>query len=357
MKIIVPCAGKSKRFPNLRPKWMLTHPNGNLMIKEALRGLNYNEKDLIITILKEHEDKYKISKGLRKQLGNRINICILNKPTRSQSETVYMTINKMNISENFFVKDSDNYFKLNNLGSLISYVTCVNLNSIKMINPSNKSYLVVNENKLILNVVEKKVISDTFSVGGYYFKSVKIFRKAYEELNKKEYEGELYLSAIISYCIHNNLDIFTIKIAKDYLDWGTLNDWNSYKKCINCFICDIDGVLVKNGAEFFKPYWGELGGIKENIELINQLYDKGNQILLLTSRNENFREKTIQQLNKFGIKYHRLIMDCYHGKRVIINDYSKSNSCPSAIAINIKRDSNQLSELLENYIKDYGNNN
>lgn len=28
MKLIVPCAGKSSGFPNMRPKWMLTHPEG-----------------------------------------------------------------------------------------------------------------------------------------------------------------------------------------------------------------------------------------------------------------------------------------------------------------------------------------
>ena len=53
MKVIVPCAGKSSHFPNMRPKWMLTHPDGNMMVKEAIEGLNIKPKDVIITILKE----------------------------------------------------------------------------------------------------------------------------------------------------------------------------------------------------------------------------------------------------------------------------------------------------------------
>lgn len=41
MNLIIPAAGKSSRFPGVRPKWMLVHPNGNLMLIEAIRGLNF----------------------------------------------------------------------------------------------------------------------------------------------------------------------------------------------------------------------------------------------------------------------------------------------------------------------------
>lgn len=39
--LIIPMGGKSSRFPNLRPKWMLTHPmSGDLMCVESIKGLN-----------------------------------------------------------------------------------------------------------------------------------------------------------------------------------------------------------------------------------------------------------------------------------------------------------------------------
>lgn len=34
--LIIPCGGKSSRFPNMRPKWLLTHPDGQLMIQKAV---------------------------------------------------------------------------------------------------------------------------------------------------------------------------------------------------------------------------------------------------------------------------------------------------------------------------------
>ena len=45
--LIVPCAGKSTRFPNMKPKWMLTHPDGKLMIEKALEGMPLKKFDRI----------------------------------------------------------------------------------------------------------------------------------------------------------------------------------------------------------------------------------------------------------------------------------------------------------------------
>ena len=63
--LIVPMAGRSTRFPKLRPKWMLSHPMTNrLMVTEAISGLNLDFFDNIYFLcLQEHEDKYSFMKG------------------------------------------------------------------------------------------------------------------------------------------------------------------------------------------------------------------------------------------------------------------------------------------------------
>ncbi|MEJ7682688.1 MAG: hypothetical protein WKG06_33490 [Segetibacter sp.] len=43
MNLVISMAGKSSRFPDLKPKWMLTHPSGNFMVLEAISGLNLND--------------------------------------------------------------------------------------------------------------------------------------------------------------------------------------------------------------------------------------------------------------------------------------------------------------------------
>ncbi len=64
--------------------------------------------------------------------------------------------------------------------------------------------------------------------------------------------------------------------------------------------------------------------IKENIELVNSLYNDGYKIVIYTARgmsqfNGNVIEiysqlytKTIEQLNSWGLKYHQLVMGKIH---------------------------------------------
>ena len=55
MKLIIPVAGSSTRYPGTRPKWLLTMPNGQLMIEKSLSGLDLeNIEEIIIIMLREH---------------------------------------------------------------------------------------------------------------------------------------------------------------------------------------------------------------------------------------------------------------------------------------------------------------
>lgn len=345
MKVIVPCAGKSSRFPNMRPKWMLNAVNGNLMVYEALKGLNIRNKDIIITILKKHEEQYKIAEGIKASFGEDVCICILDNETKSQSDTVYQTIKKLNINESIYIKDSDNYFEISNIEEDYNYVTIEDLNNFSLINPSNKSYIMPLENNLISGIYEKKIVSNLFSIGGYFFKSSEEFCLAYKELELYIDHREIYISDIISYLILTET-VFFYKHGHNYKDWGTIKEWNSFKGQYKTYFIDIDGIVFKNGAQYFEPKWGETVHLEKNILIINKLIEAGNQIIFVTARTEEFRYITEKQLAELGIKYDYLIMNCLHSQRILINDFSTSNPYPSAVAINIKRDMDDL----ENYI-------
>lgn len=186
MKVIIPCCGNSSRFPDLPPKWMLPDHSGRPMIAEAISLLNVSDKDLIITVLEEHERKFEVTRGLKKALGNAIQVVALKEKTRSQSETVYKTIVALNINEPFLVKDSDNCFQIDQIEESFSYVCYDSLNNHSLINPRNKSYLQLGPKEVITNIKEKQVISDTFSVGGYYFSNPEQFRDTYLKLSQVE---------------------------------------------------------------------------------------------------------------------------------------------------------------------------
>ena len=56
MKILIlPVAGKSARYPGMRPKWLLTMPNGKLMIEQSVSKIDCEKFDKVYVVaLKEH---------------------------------------------------------------------------------------------------------------------------------------------------------------------------------------------------------------------------------------------------------------------------------------------------------------
>lgn len=347
MILIVPMAGKSSRFPNMKPKWMLTHPSGRFMVIESIRGLNLIDfKKIIFVCLKEHEDLHGFTKGFKEELDglnllDKSEILYLDQTTKHQSETVAKAIEAYNIKESIFVKDSDNYFTIEYTGN--NTVCYSDLNSCGLIKPKNKSYISVDEHGLINNIVEKQVISSSFCVGGYGFESAKEFMVY---LNKIESEQEVYLSNVIFEMILDDKR-FSSTAVNSYKDWGTLEDWDRFKRSYAALFLDIDGTLVKNSSAHFPPYIGNTPALDENIDIIKKLYASGKfQVILTTSRPEKYRQETIDQMSREQIPFDHLIMGLYHAKRIIINDYSKSNPYKSCDAINLKRDSNDLKEIL-----------
>lgn len=349
--VIVPCAGKSAHYPNLRPQFILVNPNGNLMIMDVISKLNLKDCNLVITILRKHEGEYKIKQVLTRVFKRyNIKVCILNQPTQSQSETVCQTLKTMKITGPFLIKDADNIFKIENIRENFNYVAVEKLENVGNVNPKNKSYICYGSSGTITNIEEKKIVSDTFSVGGYYFINPEEFINNFNKLSKSNLNGELHISQLINYLIFNDQTKFKIKNVSEYLDLGTVNEWTDYKNKIRTYFIDLDGIVVENGGEYFKPYWGTTKGLPENIKLIQDLYKQGNQIVIVTSRKKEYRKTTIEQLKKLNIKYHYLVMGLFHSQRVLINDFTNSNPCPSVVAVNIPRDSDELNKYIHRYI-------
>jgi hypothetical protein len=349
--LIIPMAGKSSRFPNMRPKWMLTHPMTNrFMGIESILGLNHEFFDNIYYVcLSEHEKKYNFFDGFifeLEELGirSKVKILFLDEQTLSQSETVYQAIKVGGIEGFIFIKDSDGYYECN-IDDQNNQVAFFDLNDMDDINARTKSYIEFDINGLISNIIEKKVISSTFSVGGYGFESANEFCKIYETL--KDAEEECYVSHIIFEMILSGSSFCGLK-TKNFKDWGTLDAWNKYKSQYRCLFVDIDGTLVSNSSVHFPPYVGTGDPLNANISLLRSLYDSGKvKIILTTSRPERLKELTISEMMKYNIPYDTLVMGLPHCKRVIINDFAKSNPYPSCESINISRNSDNLNDFLK----------
>ena len=348
VSLLVPMAGKSTRFPNTRPKWMLSHPGSNrFMGIESITGLNLDFFEKIYFIcLKEHEDQYQFLNGFETELkkigiGSKTEIILLEEETGSQSETVFAAIKKRNITGFVFVKDSDNYFEVN-LTDQNNQICYFDLNKKDGINARNKSYLELDTNGIVSNIVEKKIISSNFSVGGYGFSSAEEFCKTYENL--KDIEGECYISNIIFEMLLFG-KTFSGTCTSNYKDWGTLDDWNKYKETYKTLFVDLDGTLVTNTSHQFPPYIGEGKPLQSNIDYMNKLYSTGRvKIIITTSRPKEYYQKTIDELKDKKIPFDDIVMGLPHAQRILINDFAKSNPYPSCSALNIPRNNDNLED-------------
>jgi hypothetical protein len=347
MNLIIPMAGKSTRFPDLKPKWMLTHPSGNFMVLEAIAGLNLQDFEKIFFIyLREHEEIHHFLKGFKEEIEDmnimsKVEFIELDEPTKDQPHTVYEAIRLKNITGPVFIKDSDNRFTYKyNGGNSVCYE---DLNDVGLIKPKNKSYIQANSEGTVINIIEKQVISANFCVGGYGFESAAQYTTAYDALDNL---NERYISNIIYHEILGE-KIFTAEKVKHYSDWGTIEDWDRFKRSYATLFVDLDGTLVQNSSWHFPPYIGESEPLKNNVDIIKLLQQSGKfEIIITTSRPHKFREVTENQLKNLGIEYSYLLMNLNHSKRIIINDYSKGNPYKSCDSINLKRNADDLKEIL-----------
>lgn len=339
MDIIVPAAGFSRRFPNLRPKYSLTDYKGRIMLYSSIKSYLGKYK-IHVGILREHEEKYKITDILRYEFQDQINIVILENPTCGPADTVYQILQKLpEIKGEIFVKDCDSFFEHDNLNGNYVCVSSFSDNQIVR-KPQSKSYVIKNDQNMLQNIVEKKVVSENFCVGGYKFVSAKNFIDAYNSLHT--YDDEIFVSNIIQFCISQN-EIFQVNFVKNYVDVGTVEEWNNFNNKYVIF-CDIDGTLVKaqnKGSYHKKPI--PLDG---NIGVIKKLINEDNQILFVTSRPENARKDTLHMLEELGFSQPNLIMGLLNCQRILINDYNDANPYPRSIAVNVKRDSDHLKDFL-----------
>lgn len=346
--LILPVAGRSSRFPGMRPKWLLTMPSGLLMVEQAVNGLNLKAFERIILIcLQEHIDKYVDIKNLRKSLSENIRhdveIIVLSEPTASPAETVVRGCDHAKVEGPIFIKDCDNNFDCE--GTDGNKICTLNLNETNLIDASNKSYIEKGARNEITNIVEKRVVSDTFCVGGYGFEAYTKFREHFTKIQEVS-TSEVYISDVI-FRMMSTGEKFTEQKVCNYTDWGTLREYRHFCRQKMTIFCDLDGVLFMNGSKFGKNGW-DYRPIHKNISHLRDLSDQGCLFLIVTtSRPYAERQNIFENLKKLGVEPVEVICGLPHQKRILINDFSITNPYPSAIAVNLERDAEALATQLE----------
>ena len=337
----MPCAGLSTRFPNMRPKYLLSDYNNRLMIENAAKNF-IGKYNITIAILKQHNEMFNAENKLRDAFGDKVNIVVLDEPTSGPADTVYQTIMK---AEYFFtsvspmlIKDCDGFYDTDLVDGNAIYVSKLSKNP-DIRNAPAKSYTITNEQGIITSVVEKQIVSNSFCVGGYQFASIGEYVDTFEKL-KGGATLEIFVSNIIDYMISNG-QVFTEKDVENFVDVGTADDWFKFNNKPTYF-CDIDGTIVKSKDFHDDPY----EPIQSNVNALLKEQARGCKLVFVTARKNRYEEYTNKMLTEMGFVDYVLVMEVNHSRRVLINDYANSNPFPSAVALNLKRDSDNLGDMI-----------
>ena len=346
MEIIVPAAGLSTRFPDMKPKYLLYDYKHELMLANAIKPFINKNYKINIGILKEHDEKYHAKEFIHHELAKvkKINIIELENPTTGPAHTVYEIIKQSKIDYNspIFIKDCDSFF--NHEVTPGNYVCVSNIKDHSVLKKlSSKSFIITNNQGIITNIVEKSVVSDKFCVGGYKFNRAGDFIDAFESIRSQD--KELFVSDVIQRCMHIGL-VFTEKSVTDYVDVGTAEDWFEYNDKPVIF-CDIDGTIIKaQGRVGNNSYDNEPIPLTKNIEILLEKQKQGAQFIFVTARPKEYEKLTKSTLNKLGFRDYQLIIGVQNSKRILINDFNNANPYPRAEAINLPRDRDCLSDYL-----------
>lgn len=335
------------------------------MVVDALGSLNMTAVGhVVVGILKDHLDRFcggdaeallkAFEDGHPRLQQIPISIVVIPEETVDQAQTLECILAAAKITGPIFLKDCDNQFAcpVSAIDGIATQEITRDVQSISI--PAAKSYVSLAPTGLITNIAEKVILSNTFCIGGYSFRSASstiasiAAARRYQKLTST-CNIELSISDLVWLKMLTEHATFVSIPATAYEDWGTLAAWEAYTRTWKTLFVDIDGTLLKNTGQYFPPSWSKGSGIvlPRNVAHLRSLHARGRtQIVLTTTRPEAFREVTERVLRDGGVPFDTICFGLFHAQRVLINDWAKTNPFPSAVAVNLRRDGDDLVELL-----------
>lgn len=217
--LIIPAAANKPIYKEHIPSIFKIDDNGYMRILNNMNGLPLDEfEHIYITINKEVCERYDISGMLLLQLASlqlayKTDVIVIDN-TKNVVETIIQTLENINLSHDYgvFIKDADAKFEINDIVNENTVYT-YHLEDVSSINPSSKSYVTTTSDDIILNIIEKRVISSEFCAGGYFFNDV---NKLIELCDDTSIYDKLYLSNVIYYDIIRNNELYRTESVNNF---------------------------------------------------------------------------------------------------------------------------------------------
>ena len=236
MKILIPMAGRGKRFEDAGysfPK-PLIDINGKTMIQIIIENLNFSAEHILIC-QKEHYEKYAL-KELLDLITPNCKIIQVSEITEGAACTALLSKESINNDEELIIANSDQWVNWNNQ-HILSYLRDNDADGgiVTFYSTHPKwSFVKLDDEGKVTIVAEKKPISNIATVGIYYFKKGKYFVEAAEQMIGKNIRtnNEFYIAPVYNEMIQSNKKILNYPIA-EMRGLGTPEDLSKFMENID----------------------------------------------------------------------------------------------------------------------------
>ncbi|MFA5247666.1 MAG: glycosyltransferase family 2 protein [Patescibacteria group bacterium] len=236
LNIVIPMAGRGSRFQTAGytfPK-PLIDVKGKTMIEVVVNNLQPEcEHKFIFICQKEHYEKYDLYHVLQNASNNKFEIIQIDGITEGAVCTVLTAIKYINNEDDMMIANADQFIKAD-INDFIAKGREPGVDGLIMTFESSHpkwSYARVDEIGKVIEVAEKKLISNKATVGVYYFKSGKKFIAAAHSMIHKNIRtnNEFYVCPVYNEMILNdeNIGIYNIEIEQMH-GLGTPEDLNQF---------------------------------------------------------------------------------------------------------------------------------
>lgn len=218
MTVIITMAGLGSRFRKAGyncPKYMIEAKGKTLFdwSMDSLVGYNKKVSKYIFVVRKEDNSEKFIREHMATYGISNIEIIGIDYLTDGQATTCMLAIPYCNPDEEIMVYNIDTYVEPNEMkyedifGD--GHIPCFHAEG------DHWSFAKLDERGNVIEVREKQRISDNCTLGAYYFKSARLYKKLYEEYyadGSKMEKNEKYIAPLYNYMIEKGMKV-TISIV------------------------------------------------------------------------------------------------------------------------------------------------
>jgi len=238
MQYVIPAAGDGRRFAEkgfLDPKPLIKLHEIPLIVW-VIANFSFKKEDTLLIVGRSNSGLDSIVKDYCNNLDLEINFLFLDKLTDGAARTVDLAAECLVQNKPMIVANSDQYISTSIEKYLqISKSDLYDGTVMTMKATSDKwSYVLTNDEDEIIQIEEKKEISNDATVGIYGWQKVSDFHQSFLETvkNKQTVNGEYYLAPTYNNLIKNGKKIKKVDIGevkKVVHGLGTPDDFQSFK--------------------------------------------------------------------------------------------------------------------------------